>query len=85
MERIVARDLHDEDVQVYINGVEAYRKGGYTKSYAYRFIRPQAKAAIKPDADNVLAVHCHQTEGGQFIDVGLYERHAGRGSEARPA
>lgn len=64
---------HDEDTQVYLNGVLAWSGTGYTTGYEAVVLSPQAAAALKPTG-NVLAVHCHQTTGGQYIDVGLAER-----------
>ncbi len=72
--RLVFRDYHDEDINVYVNGVPAYSATGYISSYEYRPLSRAARQSIRPDADNVLAVHCRQTEGGQYIDVGLSER-----------
>ncbi len=62
---------HDEDVQVYINGVLAYSAGGYTSAYLRFPLNAAGRTALKPDAVNTLAVHCHQTAGGQYVDVGL--------------
>jgi hypothetical protein len=61
---------HDEDVQVWINGVLALDRNGYTTSYVTAPITREALAALRP-GKNVLAVSCHQTGGGQNIDVGL--------------
>jgi hypothetical protein len=62
---------HDEDVELYINGVAAASESGFTTSYVPIEIRPAASALLKPAAKITLAVHCHQTEGGQGVDVGL--------------
>ena len=67
--------IHDEDVEVYVNGVLAASAPGYVGDYVRLPMNDAARAALKP-GKNLIAVHCHQTVGGQVIDVGLAE--AGR-------
>jgi hypothetical protein len=62
---------HDEDVEIYVNGVLAATESGFTASYDTLEIKPAALALLKPGATFTLAVHCHQTAGGQNIDVGI--------------
>jgi len=62
---------HDEDVEIYINGVLAGSASGYSTTYVQLAMTPQGQVAIIPNRTNVLAVSCHQTTGGQFIDVGI--------------
>jgi hypothetical protein len=61
---------HDEDLQVYLNGVLAAELPGFIEHYEQFDLRPEAVAALNPGV-NTLAVHCHQTVGGQYVDVGL--------------
>lgn len=61
---------HDEDVEIYIDGALAATAAGYTSQYEELPLRPEVQAALKPGR-HILAAHCHQTRGGQYLDMGL--------------
>jgi len=63
--------FYDEDFQVYINGVLAASATGFTKDYSQFVISDEARATIKSNQDNLVAVKCSQTSGGQYIDLGF--------------
>jgi WD40 repeat protein/tRNA A-37 threonylcarbamoyl transferase component Bud32 len=67
---MVLRVRHDDDVEVYLNGVLAMERIGWTTAYKEFPIHAEARAALRA-GKNVLAVHCHHWFGGQYIDVGL--------------
>ena len=71
-ESLSLRMHHDEDAQVYINGVLAAEASDYTTSYQMFPVGSEAVESLD-EGENTIAVHCHQTEGGQFIDVGLMQ------------
>ncbi len=62
---------HDEDVEIYVDGVLATTEGGFNGSYQAMSISDDAKALLKPGATVTIAAHCHQTTGGQYLDIGL--------------
>lgn len=62
---------HDEDIEIYVNGVLAAREAGFVNAYTPLEIFPEARALLLPGATVTLAVHCHQNNGGQGVDVGL--------------
>ena len=61
---------HDKSVEVYLNGVPALSAEGYLVDYALYDVTPEALAALHAGT-NSIAVHCSQTSGGQFVDVGI--------------
>jgi hypothetical protein len=63
---------HDEDVEIYLNGVPAASAKGFITDYELLPVSSVAKAAMKA-GKNLIAVHCHQTKGGQYIDVGIVD------------
>jgi len=63
---------HDEAAQVYLNGVLAASVNGYTTEYGLFAIREAARGVLRP-GKNVIAIHCQQTGGGQYIDAGLVD------------
>jgi hypothetical protein len=63
---------HDEDAQIYINGIQAAALSGFTSSYQTFDLTEEARQALKA-GPNTVAIHCHQTTGGQYIDAGFAE------------
>lgn len=61
---------HDEDAEVYVNGVMAGSFTRYTTSYEFAPMTEEGAGALR-EGENVIAVHCRQTGGGQFVDVGV--------------
>jgi hypothetical protein len=61
---------HDEDAEVYINGVLALKTSGWVGSYDVFPLTEAGRAALKP-GKNTIAIHCRQTGGGQYVDLGF--------------
>jgi len=64
------RIFHDEDVKVYLNGTLVKSLNGYTVQFVNVSID---EPDVLREGRNTIAVHCHQSGGGQGIDVGLVE------------
>lgn len=62
--------FHDEDVQVYVNGKLLHRSRGYMTTYGDIPLSKEQKALFHQGV-NLVAVSCHQTGGGQGVDVGV--------------
>ena len=60
---------HDEDCVVYLNGKEVAQFTGYVTNYFNLAVT--AKGLLK-HGPNVIAIHCKQTGGGQYLDAGLF-------------
>ena len=67
-----ARIHHDEDAEVFLNGQLVAKLTGYETDYVDVELDQQAGRLLQT-GENTLAVHCHQTTGGQYIDVGLVD------------
>ena len=61
---------HDDDVQIYLDGKLIFKSAGYVSGYTLFAIPPKVASGIVAGT-HLLAVHCHQYQGGQFIDVGF--------------
>ena len=71
LDQLVLHLYHDEDAKVYINGVPALEREGFVTTYTQYPISDEAREALKPGEENVIAIHCRQTTGGQYVDVGM--------------
>ena len=71
--RVQLLAYHDEGIEVYVDGVLAAKESGYATTYQPVEIRAAARERLKPGSKVVFAVHCHQTGGGQGVDLGLVD------------
>jgi hypothetical protein len=63
---------HDDEAEVYLNGVLLTRQAGSNNSYDFFTIPAAARQALHA-GDNVLALHANSPYGGEYLDAGLYE------------
>jgi beta-galactosidase len=59
-------------VEVYLNGVEVAREPDWTSGYVELPLTTETVTALH-SGRNLLAVHCHQNSGGQYVDAELIE------------
>ena len=65
--------FYDEDTDVFVNGQKIWTHTGFTNSYDMFDVTDALKMALKK-GKNTLAVHTHQTGGGQYIDLAILAR-----------
>ncbi|HUG93150.1 MAG TPA: glycoside hydrolase family 2 TIM barrel-domain containing protein [Planctomycetaceae bacterium] len=83
LEHPYLRIHHDENAEVYLNGELVATFEGYTVGYILSPLDAKGRRALRR-GPNTLAVHCRQTGGGQYIDVGIAEVVPGSTSESSP-
>jgi hypothetical protein len=64
--------FHDEDAEIYLNGIPAAALEGYSGKYIRTPLLNPAQKALKK-GQNCIAISCRQTTGGQYIDAGLIQ------------
>lgn len=64
---------HDDNVVVYINGIEIYSCECWNNEYQYYKISEQAVKSLK-ESGNILAIHIKNTGGGQQLDAGIVDK-----------
>ena len=71
IDRLMLQLRHDDDVEVYINGVQVYNcEHCYTGNLKEYRLDEKAKAALKK-GKNTIALHCINPSGNSWLDVGL--------------
>ncbi|MCA9416226.1 MAG: hypothetical protein KC917_08145, partial [Candidatus Omnitrophica bacterium] len=70
-ERAAALIFYDNKTEVYVNGELIWEKGSWNNAYEVFDVTEALKGKLK-EGTNTIAVHTHQDEGGQYIDVGLF-------------
>lgn len=73
--------LHDDDVEVYLNGQLLYTHGCCASKYTSLPLDESIRKALLP-GENLLAIHVINTAGGALLDVGLQTEQKPVGNDA---
>lgn len=63
---------HDDNVEVYLNGAQVYKKEGWTHKFIYLQLSDDIKSKLKI-GKNILSIHVANTAGGASLDAGIVE------------
>lgn len=63
--------FHDDDIEIYLNGVLAASRSGCVFNYTPMDISDQALATLKPNSWNLIAISGKQGTGQQIMDAGI--------------
>lgn len=72
-EQLALNLYHDEDCEIYINGEKVVSTTGYVSNYTPIKMNVDALQKALKAGENTIAIHCKQTNGGQYIDAGLLQ------------
>ncbi len=61
---------HDEDAEIYLDGQLIKSLSGFTVDYTVVSLSSESRRLLTP-GKHVIAIHCRQTDGGQYVDLGL--------------
>jgi beta-galactosidase len=61
---------YDNGTEVYVNGKQVWKGEGWNDAYAGFDVTKPLRGALHAGR-NEIAIHCHQDEGGQYIDAAL--------------
>ena len=80
IQNLMLTEIHRGRLELYINGVQTFTQQGNNRAsdgrYEQRPLSHAVRAAILPNAENVIAVHCHGSNDQQSFDAGLSIRMA---------
>ncbi len=60
----------DEDAELYVNSARVAELSGYVTACITRPLPDDTAKALRK-GNNVMAIHCRNTIGGQYVDAGL--------------
>ncbi|MBQ6652868.1 MAG: DUF4965 domain-containing protein, partial [Prevotella sp.] len=75
---------HDDVFELYINGTRVISTGETWKTGEVKHLDGNLKGLLKPGR-NVIAAHCHNTNGGAYLDFGIFKNVKKPAAEIRVA